>query len=409
MTARAEERAPSADPDPADRGGAPDAFLPFPAVNPVDLLEIPGLAVGIRVVADGRAFPGDGLPEDRPHGLPQRPGSVLPQRRPGAQGMDSRPEKHFVGVDVADPGDRLLVEEQGLHGAAPRFHEARERGEAGLERLGAEGFDLGSGRGRPRAAHEPEFPDIVEMKLDPPARKGDYEAGMLGRSAPRPGKQELSGHLQMENEGPAAFAADERELAAAPEGRDSLPFEFPEGAYGGPPQEGREEDPDAPDFRPDEAWLEGPDDRFDFGQFGHGVIVQEGPAKQNSLDSRGLFDYDGFSYEDQGFRLHGSRLARPRPGARRPEKVRQGGDLLHLDLRHDRARASHGGEDLSLPDGEPADDPGLFRRHRERGLLPAGPDSVHRPRRPREDDVRVRNRLHRGRGPHELPGRPGRV
>src|SRR4030042_721558 len=78
------------------------------------------------------------------------------------------------------------------------------------------------------------------------------------------------------------------------------------------------------------------------------------------------------SHETESHRLHGPRLARPRPGPRRAAEVRPGRPLLRFDRRHDGPRPGHGGQGLSLPDREPADHPRLFLGHRERPLLHPG-------------------------------------
>src|SRR5207342_3515318 len=87
------------------------------ALAPVDrqlLLEVTRRAIGVDVVAQGRAAARDGLAQDRSDRIgesriaPTRDGSSLAQRR------DTRGEQRFGGIDVAHPDHDALVHEETL-------------------------------------------------------------------------------------------------------------------------------------------------------------------------------------------------------------------------------------------------------------------------------------------------------
>jgi hypothetical protein len=52
-------------------------------------------------------------------------------------------------------------------------------------------------------------------------------------------EQELAGHLEVENEGPAAFELDEQHLAAAPNAENAVPLQGGQPLGAGPAQQGR--------------------------------------------------------------------------------------------------------------------------------------------------------------------------
>ena len=74
----------------------------------------PRLAVGPHVVAEARPAVGDPLAQDLPDRPMQSPHVLRLEGVRGAQRVEPRPPQGLVGVDVADPGDERLVEQQRL-------------------------------------------------------------------------------------------------------------------------------------------------------------------------------------------------------------------------------------------------------------------------------------------------------
>ena len=87
------------------------------------------------------------------------------------------------------------------------------------------------------------------------------------------GQEELTRHLQMEDERPPPLAGDEDHLPPAPHAQDTLPLENGEPGAGRPAEEGREQEPGAAELGSLEAGSEAADDRLDLGKLGHGAIV----------------------------------------------------------------------------------------------------------------------------------------
>ena len=135
LTRRAEKGTPSRDPDAEDHRPALAAGLPFPPVDPVEFLEFARASVRIGVIADGGPLPPDGLFQDGNHRLMERPQPAAIEAPDRRLGVKARPVKDFVGIDVADAGDKSLVEEKGLEAPPP----SREKPGEGL-RVEVQGF-----------------------------------------------------------------------------------------------------------------------------------------------------------------------------------------------------------------------------------------------------------------------------
>ncbi len=110
----------------ADGGGAFAAGLAGSEVDAVLKLEKAFNSVGVDVIGDRGAAELDGMEEDLfegdAEGLEARGSDA-----PGAEGgADAGGEERLIGVDVADAGEKRLVEQCGLDGELAAFEESTE-------------------------------------------------------------------------------------------------------------------------------------------------------------------------------------------------------------------------------------------------------------------------------------------
>ena len=149
LAPRAEVGCPLRDHDAPDRPTAARAGLARALVRLQAFLHA-AVSVGSRVVVDRGAAPGDGLGEHGPD-LPVEARLVRrPQRRDGAQRVEPRPPERLVGVDVADPGDEPLVQQERLEAPTASAQPGAEgpHRERVLEGLGPDAVE--EPRARPR-------------------------------------------------------------------------------------------------------------------------------------------------------------------------------------------------------------------------------------------------------------------
>ena len=115
----AEMRTSAADGDLLDRPAAGGARLALAVVNKEVLLMVTGFARTVAVVAEGRAAVFEPIAQDLPDGFCQAPALLRAQAARRAARVNPREEQGFVGVDVAEPGDAALIEQEGLDGLPP--------------------------------------------------------------------------------------------------------------------------------------------------------------------------------------------------------------------------------------------------------------------------------------------------
>lgn len=187
--------------------------------------------------------------------------------------MDPRPEKNFVGIDVADARHDPLVEKESLDTPLPAPKPPRERFPARFQGFGPESVQLRGGARRLETAQESELPDVAEAELQRAARKRHDEPDMFVHRVGGPRQKELARHLQVEDERPTPFAGDEDHLSSAPQAEDPLPLEDGEPAAGRPAKERGEKETGGTELGSLEAGREAADDGFDLGKLGHGAIV----------------------------------------------------------------------------------------------------------------------------------------
>ncbi len=237
-----------------------------------------GAAQGIDVIAEGAATLGDGGLEDVADACCEGVPVAWREVTSGRERVKAGEEEGFIGVDVADAGEHGLVEEDGLDGAGGGCGGLMELMALDGERVGAEvvpcdGVEIEAGGqwAKPaeaaRVAEEHgvaaiDGPQGVHMRVD-----GDV--GGIGE------EEDLAAHAELDDEG-AAVGGDEGELLAATfDGGDGGVLEKAVGAIAGGAGCGRAdigaEELGAADEAADQTRLEGAAERFDFGEFWHGV------------------------------------------------------------------------------------------------------------------------------------------
>src|SRR5690348_473708 len=140
LAARAVEGSALPLPDVPDGCAGDAARIAFAAVHVIVELEVPRLARRIDVVAQRAAALGDGFGEHVAHRVDEAREARLRKPAGGHGGPDAGTEQRFVGVDVADADDEVIVHERLLDRDAAPARDAPQviRIECRIERLGAQ-------------------------------------------------------------------------------------------------------------------------------------------------------------------------------------------------------------------------------------------------------------------------------
>src|SRR5262245_22222135 len=110
-----------------DRGAAAQAGLALLVVDVEVLLVRPRLAVAIAIVAQGAAAVLDSLEQRDPDAGVQPGDLVVVKTIAGAQRVELSEPQRLIGVDIADPCDHALVEQQRLELRAAAAQQCGER------------------------------------------------------------------------------------------------------------------------------------------------------------------------------------------------------------------------------------------------------------------------------------------
>src|SRR3989304_3239106 len=112
LTYRAVKRAPVADGDAFDDVGATPALLAVAVIDAQMVLKFAALVIGVAVVRKRRAAPADGVAQQL--GGRGGDGSDLPARQPPSarRRPDARAEQNFIGINIPQTRDYLLVQQQ---------------------------------------------------------------------------------------------------------------------------------------------------------------------------------------------------------------------------------------------------------------------------------------------------------
>jgi len=96
---------------------------------------------------------------------------------------------------------------------------------------------------------------------------------MLVARPGRGGKEELAGHLEVEDERATAFELDEEHLPSTAGAENPAAHQRIKPLPSAPPKQGLVEEIDPGDEASPDPGSERPGDRFDFGEFGHGGML----------------------------------------------------------------------------------------------------------------------------------------
>lgn len=198
------------------------ASLAFPVIDRKALGEIAEFAIGRGKVAKTGPARRDRFCKNVVNGGNESP---QPRRRnaaSGALGTDAGPVKSLAHVDIAKPGDDMLVEEQQLDRRRSAFEPASKFRRVEVERLGTQGLDR-----RPfvklAGRHEVERAEparIVERKPVPIVGFEDQMVVLLDHCwiDPPPSR-----HAEVKDERVAAVGVDQPIFGAASQPRDAGP------------------------------------------------------------------------------------------------------------------------------------------------------------------------------------------
>jgi hypothetical protein len=118
---------------------ADEAGLGFAAVDAVLELEESLFAVGIDIVRDGGAAQRYGFFQDFFHGEEKLAELFARNRRGAATRTDTGAKKRFIGINVADTSQKLLIQQGALDGGLTAVKQREKADEVDFQ-----GFDTGS-------------------------------------------------------------------------------------------------------------------------------------------------------------------------------------------------------------------------------------------------------------------------
>ena len=177
------------------------AGLSFAVVDPVKLLEPTGLSIRPSVVLQRGAVVLDGFSQggsDRPE---QAPGLFGIERVGPGDRMKPCSMQHFIAVDVAQPGDRMLIQEEGLELSLATQDSAKVRGRH------LQGFETQLGKGSAtvalpaaQAPYSAETARVDKAQLARGSGNRDAKMGMGFDRLPSRANREPTAHAQMEDE-----------------------------------------------------------------------------------------------------------------------------------------------------------------------------------------------------------------
>jgi hypothetical protein len=192
-------------------------------------------------------------------------------------GMEARVEKDFVGVDIADPGDDRLVEEQAFNFCRSPVEPVGQLLRCDFERLRAEARDLWARiRGLGTEAQEkPELPDVAEKERVFLVLELEDEACMSVRRLRVGNDKDLPRHFQVENKRQAAVAFYKDHLAAPPDTNDTPASHGRQTGAVRTTEQGPIEKLGAADHTANDRRPKGADDRFNLRELGHEDILSD--------------------------------------------------------------------------------------------------------------------------------------
>jgi len=195
LAARAEVAAAPRDHEAPDRPAATTAGFAGALVNAQALGVIAGAALDVNVVAEARALELHGVLQDFPD-CPEK-AAGLPGGNPAGlrQRMDAGHKERLIRIDVAKPGQQLLVHQPTLDGAAAGAHGAQELLLGHLLRVRPQSAERGFQLLMRAGAYPAEPPHIAKAQLLALAERQQHVCVRLDWRLAR-GDRELPGHAE---------------------------------------------------------------------------------------------------------------------------------------------------------------------------------------------------------------------
>ena len=184
--------------------------------------------------------------------------------------MDLGSEKAFIDINIAQPADEALIQQQGLNGPFFLLQALIKIPGGQFKGIRRQFGQLGPFLPGGQEDQESEFPHIPITQLQVPGLQIKNEVGMLVRRLSFRDQQQLSGHSEVNDQSGSVSQADQDELALSfyfsYEGARKL---FSE-AWPGGLQQRSGPDLDRSNLPSDQLFPEAADDGFHFRQFRHG-------------------------------------------------------------------------------------------------------------------------------------------
>jgi hypothetical protein len=189
--------------------------------------------------------------------------------------------ENLVGIDVADTREHPLVEEKAFEPAATAPESLEERRPVHLQRLRTKKTELSRALsvGCRHDPDEPELPDIPKTEFPRRPSEAHKEMRVLIGGSVSDTEDELAGHLEMDNQGQSAGEIQQDHLAAPAQAADPATDQRLERKKNGSSDDRRKQQADRADLESAEMWTEAADDRFDFRELGHWLIILDLPPR----------------------------------------------------------------------------------------------------------------------------------
>src|ERR1700686_4818618 len=215
-----------------DGSSTSETVVAVPAVDTELVLKSALEPFGVDLIVDAGPTLFDRAPGDGRNRTPKT-GRPFPRGGPGGTTrVNPRLPERFAGIDVADPRNATLVEQEHLDRCRSPIQQAGKPLERENVREGLQ-TDLGSPRFfRSDKAHPAELPDVRERESAFVVERQQNVRVGLGIRGPRRPDDETPGHPEMNDERSPGPERDDHELAAPADGVYRLPGQLSDEAFG---------------------------------------------------------------------------------------------------------------------------------------------------------------------------------
>ena len=119
----------------ADACAAPETRLSSTAINLMQQLKLSRASLGIHIIGDGGAAPLNGELQNFPYSLIKSEGALPGQPGGPNSRMNACVKESFIRIDVADPAQKMLVQQKTLQHGAPGAKELKKVCKRNLQRV----------------------------------------------------------------------------------------------------------------------------------------------------------------------------------------------------------------------------------------------------------------------------------